>query len=85
MPDYAYGEYVYLNNIIGAPEEHHNQFIQNQEPDFYIISLSNLMDETLTLLLKLFVNKIKKLMNKHIRVMDQLPKICKIDQRKPTN
>ena len=60
MPDYNYGDYVYFNNNIDAPKEHHNKFISNQEPDFYIKSLSNLMDETLTLLPMLFVNKVVK-------------------------
>ena len=36
--------------------EHNNQFILNQEPDF-IKSLSYLMDNILTMLLGLFVNK----------------------------
>ena len=43
-----------------APKEHHNKLILNQEPDFYITSLSNLMDETLTLLPNLFVDKMVK-------------------------
>ena len=30
MPAYNYGDYFYLNNIIDAPKEHHNQFILNQ-------------------------------------------------------
>ena len=57
MPDFTYGGYVYLNKNIDAPMEHHNQFLLNQEPDFYITSLSNLMNETLTLLHELFFNK----------------------------
>ena len=61
MPAYTYGDYVYFNKNIDAPKEHHNQFILNQEPDFYITSLSNFMDETLKLLPKLFVNKMVKL------------------------
>ena len=61
MPDYTYVDYVYFNNNIYAPKEHHIKFILNQELDFYITSLSNLMDETLTLLPKLFVNKMVKM------------------------
>ena len=57
MPAYTYGDYFYFNNNIDAPKEHHNQFILNQEPDFYITSLSNFMDETLTLLPKFFLIK----------------------------
>ena len=60
MPYYTYADYVYFNNIVDAPKEHHNQFILNQEPYFYITSLSKLMDETWTLLPKLFVNKMVK-------------------------
>ena len=60
MPDYTYGDYVCFNNNIDAPKEHHNQFILNQEPYFYITSLSNLMDDTLTLLPRLFFNKMVK-------------------------
>ena len=65
MPDYTYGDCVYFNNNIDAPKEHHNQFILNQEPDFYIISLWNLMDETLTLLPKLFFNQMEKWMEEY--------------------
>ena len=57
MPDYTYGDYVYLNKIVLSPNKHHNQFILNKEPDFYITALSNLMDETLTLLPKVFLIK----------------------------
>ena len=60
MPDYTYGGYVYFNDIIDALKENHNRFILSQEPDFYTTSLSNLMDETLTLLRKFFFNKIIK-------------------------
>ena len=60
MPAYSYGDCVYFNNIIDAPKDHHNQFILNQEPCFYITSLFNLMDETLSLLPTLFVYKMVK-------------------------
>ena len=65
-PAYTYGEYVYFNKNIDAPKEYHNQFILNQEPYLYITSLSNLMDETLTLFTKLFVNKMVKKWMKNI-------------------
>ena len=72
MPAYTYGNYVYLNNSIDAPKENHNQLILGQEPNFYITSLSNLMDETLKLLPKLFVNKmIKKWTKSQIKVVAQ--------------
>ena len=78
MPTYTYGDYVYFNNIIDAPKEHHNKFILDQEPSFNITSLSNLMDEAWTLLHMLFVNKmIKERMNKHISVVAQLSKFVK--------
>ena len=34
MPAYTYGDYVYFNNNIDAPQKHHNKFILDQEPDF---------------------------------------------------
>ena len=60
MPDYIYGDCVYLDNNIDSPKKHHNQFILNQEPDIYIKSLSSFMDEKLTLLPKIFVNRMVK-------------------------
>ena len=60
MPAYTYGYNVYFNNIIDSTWEHHNQFILNQEPDFYVTSLSNFMYETFTLLSELFVDKMVK-------------------------
>ena len=57
MPDYNYVDYVCLNKNIDEPKEHHNKFILNQETYFYITSLSNVTDETLTFLPNLFVNK----------------------------
>ena len=59
MPACTYSDYVYFNDNIDALKEHHNQLILNQEPDFYITSLSNLMDDTLTFLTKLFFNTMK--------------------------
>ena len=66
MPDYTYGDCVYFNKNINAPKEHDNKFILNQEPGFYITSLSNFMDEILPLLSKLFVNKMVKNVWKNI-------------------
>ena len=60
IPDYTYGDCVYFNNRIDATRENHNKFILNQEQDFYTTSLSNLTDETFTLLPKLFVDKMIK-------------------------
>ena len=56
IPTYTYGDYVYVNNNIYAPKEHHNRFMLNQGPYFYITPLSKFMDDTLTLLSKLFFN-----------------------------
>ena len=54
MPGYTYGDYVYFNNSIDKPKEHHNHLILNQNPIFCITSLSKLMDDTFTSLTKLF-------------------------------
>ena len=73
MPAYNYSHYVYINNNFDAPKEHHKQFILNQEPDVYITSQSNLMNEIFTLIPKFFVNKMFKKMDvKHIKVVAQL-------------
>ena len=56
MPDYTYDDYVYFHNSVDAPKEHHNYFILNQKLDFYITSLSKLMDDTLTSFPNLFVD-----------------------------
>ena len=78
MPYYTYGYCVYFNNNIDAPREHHNQFILNQGQDFYITSLSNLMDGILKLLPKLFVNKVIKMcMKVHVKVVAWLSKVVK--------
>ena len=60
MIAYNYGDYVYLNNNIDTPKEHHNIFIWNKKTDFYITSLSKLMDGTFTSLPKLFVDEMIK-------------------------
>ena len=60
------------------PKEHHNRFILNQNPFFYIISLSNLMDDTFISLPKLFVDQmIKKWMTSHVKVVARLSKLIK--------
>ena len=60
MPSYTYGDYVYFNNNIDTPKEHHNHLILNQIPYFYITSLLKLMDGTFTSLPKLFVDEMIK-------------------------
>ena len=60
MKAYNYGEYVYFNNSIDAPEEHHDRLILNQKPKLYITSLSKLMANSFTSLLKSFVDEIQK-------------------------
>ena len=47
MTYYTYGDYVYINNIYDAPEEHHIHSILKTHPYIYITSLSKLMDESL--------------------------------------
>ena len=84
MPAYTYGDYVYFNNSTDAPKEHHNQLILNQEPDFYTTSLSNLMDETLTLLTKLFFNKRIKMDELSYQICGSVIKICETEYRKST-
>ena len=78
MPDYTYGDYIYFNNSIDAQKEHHNKFILNQETDFYITSLSKLIDDTFISLTGLFVDRMIKIsMNSHIKVVAQLSKVVK--------
>ena len=78
MPDYTYSDYVYFNSNINTTKKHHNHFILNQKPDFYITSLSKFIDDIFTLLPKLFFDKmIKKWMNSHIKVVAQLSKAVK--------
>ena len=38
MPSYIYDDYVYFKNMTDTPNEHHNNFILNQIPDFNITS-----------------------------------------------
>ena len=79
MPDYIYGDWVYFNNIIDAPTEHNNKLILNQEPYFYITSLSKLMDETFTSLSDLFVDKMIKEWHQSC---GSVIKNCKMEQTK---
>ena len=65
MAYYTYGGYVYLNNMTDTTNEHHDNFILNQVLDFYITSLSNLMDGMFESFTKLFVDRMLK--------MDELP------------
>ena len=81
MPFYTYGGCVYFNNKIDAPQEHHNKFIFNRELDFYIASLSNFMDETLTLLPELFVNKMVKNGCKTYQSCGSVIKSCIMEQK----
>ena len=60
MPAYTYCDYVYLKKNIDTPNDHHNHFIFNQKPDFYITAQPKLMDDTFASLPKLFVNEIIK-------------------------
>ena len=60
MPDYTYSDYVYFNSNINTTKKHHNHFILNQKPDFYITSLSKFIDDIFTLLPKLFFDKMIK-------------------------
>ena len=82
MPANTYGDFVYFNIRIYAPREHQNQFILNQEPYFYITSLSNFMDETLPLLPNLFVNKMIKKDKLPYQSCVSVIKSCKTEQRK---
>ena len=60
MPYSTHGDYVYINNIYDAPEEHHIHSILKTHPDIYITSLSKLMDESFQYLPELFVDKMIK-------------------------
>ena len=56
MPGYNYGDYVYFNNITDKPKEHHNHFILNNNPNFYITSLLKLVNDMFTSLTNLFAD-----------------------------
>ena len=82
MPSYTYGDFLFIYNIIDATKEHHNKFIFNQEPDFYIASLSKLMDGTFTLLPKLFFDKMIKTDELSYQSCGSVIKSCKIEPKK---
>ena len=60
MAAYTYGNYVYFKNMTDTQNEHYNNFILNQIPDFHITSPFKLMDDIFKSLPKLFVDKILK-------------------------
>ena len=62
MPAYTYGGYVYFMNMTDIPNEHHNNFLLNQIPDFHIISPFKLCDDIFVSLPKLFFDIMKKMM-----------------------
>ena len=57
---YNYGDCVYFNNMNETPNEHHNNFILNQIPDFHITSPFKLIYYRLESLPNLFVDKMQK-------------------------
>ena len=57
----------------------------DQEPDSYLTSLSNFMDETLTFLPKTFVNKMVKMDWKTYQSCGPVTTSYKTEQRKSTN
>ena len=78
IPDYTYGVYVYFICSIDELKEHHDNLILNQEPNFYITSLSKLMDDTFTSFPRLFVDEmIEKCTNLLINNVTQLSKVVK--------
>ena len=82
---YTYVNYVYFKDSIDAPKEHHNQLILNQESYSYITSLSKFIDETLTLLHRLLVDKLKKMNEQTYQSCGSVIKIRKTEQRKSKN
>ena len=60
MSAYTYGNYVYLNNITGTPNKHHNNFILNQIRDFHITPPFKLCNDVFESLPKLFFDKMIK-------------------------
>ena len=75
MEDYNYDDYVYFNNIIDTQNEHHNNFILNQIPDFHITSPFKSMDDVFEPLPELFVDRIKKNMKSRVQIVAQLSKV----------
>ena len=85
MKAYNYGEYVYFNNSIYAPEEHHDRLILNQKIKLYIKSLSKLMANSFTSLLKSFVDEIQKTNQFPYQSWRSVIKIHQMEKRKPTH
>ena len=78
MTAYTFGDYIFFDDIIDVPKEHYNQLALNKETRFYKTSLSNLMDKTLALLPKLFINEMMNLwMKSYNKVVSQLSKVIK--------
>ena len=72
---YIYGDYVYINKIYNAPEEHNIYSILKTHSDLYLTSFLKLMDESLQYLTKLFICKmIKNLMFEYVNLCHS----CKI-------
>ena len=57
MPDFTYGDYVYIKENKENPNIYHIFFIFNQEPKYTIISLLSLMGKQFKLLPKMYVKK----------------------------
>ena len=60
MPAYTYGDDGYFQNITDTPNEHHNNLILNQIPDFHITSPFKLCDDIFESFQKLCVDKMGK-------------------------
>ena len=58
---YNYGDCVYFNNMNETPNEHHNNFILNQIPDFHITSPFKFCDDRFESLTKLSVDNLYKM------------------------
>ena len=58
---YTYGNYVYLKNRTDTTNEHHNNFILNQIPDFHITSPFKFCDDRFESLTKLSVDNLYKM------------------------
>ena len=73
MPYYTYGDYMYINTKYDASEDHNNRSILKTHPHIYITSLSDLMDESLQYLRKLFFDEIIKYwIFEYVKVLSQL-------------
>ena len=73
MEAYISGDYVYFRNMTDIQNEHHSRFIMNHIHAMYITPPLKFMDEIFESLPNLFVvQMIKKWMNAHIQILDQL-------------